>query len=115
MTRHCGMCQHDKFALHGIQRYGHIFFVPIFPTEKVFFLTCQGCGGSMQYDDCAELISRHEEVEFKTPIMSYIGPLVIVILIAMGAISSLVGPMARYVIPSLILLAVTFRLTRRKK
>lgn len=77
----CNACGNTKFVLHGIQRYGHIWWIPFIPTEKIFLLTCLNCHSTISNDKAENLVKEGNLSVFKTPILSYIGGLIILCLI----------------------------------
>jgi hypothetical protein len=78
----CNACGHEEFVLHGVQRYGHIWWIPFLPFEKVFFLTCLNCHSTISNVDAEKLAKDVDLPEFKTPFVSYVGWFVVLGLIA---------------------------------
>jgi len=74
----CSICGHKEFILHGIQRYGHIWWIPFFPLEKIFFLTCSQCESTLCNDSLEGLVHNVNSSRFKTPLLSYAGCLLVV-------------------------------------
>lgn len=66
----CNMCDCNNFILHGIQKYGHIWFLPLFPSGRVFFLSCQKCSGTLSFKSLKQLGEPIGGMKFKTPITS---------------------------------------------
>ncbi|MBS0186332.1 MAG: hypothetical protein JSS34_08470 [Proteobacteria bacterium] len=77
----CSVCGHKEFIIHAFQRYGHIWWIPFFPIEKIFFLTCSQCESTVSNDSLEALVQDVNPARFKTPILSYAGFLVVACLI----------------------------------
>jgi hypothetical protein len=87
----CNVCNANNFILHGIQKYGHVWFLPLFPSTKIFFLTCEQCSGTLSFDSLDQLGERFEDMKFKTPKTSYLGWFIIgiiVLIVTIGAPST---------------------------
>ncbi|ACP20914.1 hypothetical protein Aasi_1588 [Candidatus Amoebophilus asiaticus 5a2] len=87
----CNACGNTKFVLHGIQRYGHIWWIPFIPTEKIFLLTCLNCHSTISNDKVENLAKGVNLSVFKTPILSYIGGLIMLCLIALYILTGVIS------------------------
>jgi hypothetical protein len=83
----CQICGPAQFSLRAIQHYGHLWWIPFFPTDKSFFLTCIHCGSTITNNDVEKLVADVDIAAFKTPLMSYIGFLLIILFVPFAAMT----------------------------
>jgi hypothetical protein len=87
----CPSCEADSWADIMIStHYFHIYFLPIFPTDKDALVICQKCGlkrSGVPFDE--KLISSYKEIKYKYrhPWFTYIG----VALFAFAFIAVIIG------------------------
>jgi hypothetical protein len=85
----CSVCEQDTWSDLMVQSvYTHIYYIPVFPVDKLANLICQECGNKrygVAFD--SKLISNYEEIKskFKHPLRTYLlsGTVGLLILIAL--------------------------------
>jgi|GEM_PF-6823837 len=80
----CVECKCDTFIANAIQLYKHIYFIPIFPQEKIFYLTCIKCQVVLQLRNYKKHLPQYRFREFKTPTWLYIFPALLICFILYG-------------------------------
>ncbi len=74
----CDYCKHSELALHGVQEYGHIWFIPIYPWKKHFMLTCPECSNTISFQNIEKAIPTFKkDYPFKTPMLSWLGLIIV--------------------------------------
>jgi hypothetical protein len=67
----CSICKHNQLVFHGIQEYVHIWWIPLLPAGKIFFLTCLNCESTVSNTRVEKLVSFVKRPVFKTPLWSF--------------------------------------------
>ena len=80
----CSICGGNQLVLHGIQTYAHIWFLPLLPKRKSFYLTCPECQTSLENTSPSGFQIDINDSVFKTPWASYLGWMVIFIFFIIG-------------------------------
>lgn len=88
---HCGTF--NKIQLYIYQRYIHIFWIPIFPDNKIGLSQCSHCKQLLKYNEMPA--SYKTEIDTlnknsKTPWWTFLGPLIVVAIIATGMTASFI-------------------------
>jgi hypothetical protein len=88
----CDRCEnHNCVSIVIIQKYAHVFWIPLFPTKKVVVSHCEKCGAEHEkkrFPDKIKVAYATIKLNTKTPIWTFSGLIVIAILIMWGIFSS---------------------------
>ena len=83
----CLGCGNNNFILSAVQHYEHIWFLPLFPRKKTFGLICANCGSTIINENIEQLCEGIDKSYFKTPMLSYIGWIIIAVILVIGILS----------------------------
>ncbi len=85
LNEKCPHCEeYNNVYLHGIARYFHVFWIPIFPFNKKMLTVCHACDSEIKKKERSQSLKDKitlEKGNFKTPIYLFIGLALIVGLI----------------------------------
>lgn len=76
ITAPCSQCQHGSATLWGFSRYFHIWYIPLFPFQKMFVLECQSCKKTSEKKEWQETVRntiQSKASNYKTPIWAFAG------------------------------------------
>ena len=86
LTQACTSCKRDGLFATFIQNYFSIFWIPMFPTGKDVYITCDNCGAMFDPAKVSIARSEIERLTPKTPKWTFAGLIVIVLVIGAGFI-----------------------------
>ena len=90
----CSHCDTDStMTYHVFGKYAHVYWVPLFPMEKICVVECNNCSKTFEFAQFTEQISNKLKIEkernpAKNPIWYYSGLFIIASLIGYGFYSS---------------------------
>lgn len=86
----CESCDKSQHYLHFVQKYFHIFWIPVFPLSKEAILECQHCKkvtGQKEMTVQQKNMVKSKRGDVKAPVYMYLGTLLIAALIGWSVFS----------------------------
>lgn len=88
----CDHCGHMQHVVGGIQRYFHVYWIPVFPTSKDVIASCLHCKRTRYGSELIDFVEEKVRSEvFRTSdnLLMFAWPLIILVLILLSALGAL--------------------------
>lgn len=82
----CKVCDTGRVSLAAFQQVFTVYWIPIFPLKKIKQIVCPTCTTTYPLEAYSEYLNPRE-TKFKTPLLSYLGLIIIVAICFIGYIS----------------------------
>lgn len=93
-ARRCSTCGNDTFTLHFVQRWFHLFWIPMFPIGKAGIIRCPACNNEFDEPALSEeerATIQAEKKNVRTPRYAFAGLYVIAIVAVLATYVSWMG------------------------
>ncbi len=77
----CQLCKNNSLRVVALQPIAHLFFIPFYPESKAICLRCDNCGSKYSAIDYLNKAIKPEDLAFKTPIWTFVGTPLVILLI----------------------------------